>query len=175
MIDIRRLSDEDIGAHSRSLAALLVATVANGASIGFYAPLADADAQSYWRGVQADVRQGQRIVLAAFDRSGALVGTGQLSLEPRPNGRHRAEVEKLMVAAECQRQGVARALMRELEHAARLAGRTLLVLDTREGDAAAQLYRSLGWELAGRVPGYVREHDGTTNATLIFYRSLGAL
>ena len=174
-MDIRRLSHDDIGALLPSLAALLVATVENGASIGFYAPLPDADAETYWRGVQVGVRDGQRIVLAAFDRSDALVGTGQLALEPRPNGSHRAEVQKLMVAAEWQRQGVARALMRELELAARLAGRTLLVLDTREGDAAAQLYRSLGGELAGRVPGYVRERDGTTNATLIFYRTLSTL
>jgi ribosomal protein S18 acetylase RimI-like enzyme len=115
--------------------------------------------------VQAAVHEGERVVLAAVDGRGTVLGTGQLALEARANGRHRAEVQKLMVAPAARRRGIARALMLALEDAARAAGRTLLVLDTREGDAAAALYAALGWTLAGRVPGYVLERDGTYTAT----------
>jgi ribosomal protein S18 acetylase RimI-like enzyme len=167
------LRADDVAARLDALAALLVATVDDGASIGFHAPLAAADAARYWRGVQAAVHEGERVVLAAVDGRGTVLGTGQLALEARANGRHRAEVQKVMVAPAARRRGIARALMLALEDAARAAGRTLLVLDTREGDAAAALYAALGWTLAGRVPGYVLERDGTYTATLIFYRALG--
>ena len=168
----RALAGDDVDRLLARLAALLIDTVADGASIGFHAPLSDGDAADYWRGVRADVARGDRVLVGAFDAAGALVGTGQLALERRPNGRHRAEVQKLMVDPAARRRGAARALMAALEREARAAGRTLLVLDTREGDAAAGLYRALGWELAGRIPGYVRERDGTTTATLLFYRAL---
>jgi acetyltransferase len=172
---VQTLSDTDFDTVLPSLKTLLIESVAGGASIGFYAPLADADADRYWRGVQMGVRQSERILVVAFDAAGALAGAGQLALETRyPNGRHRAEVQKLMVAPAARRQGIARVLMRALEQAARDAGRTLLLLDTREGDAAEQLYRSLGWMLAGPVPGYVLEADGTRHTTLIFYRTLDA-
>jgi acetyltransferase len=142
---IKTLTDADIGPLFSDLASLLIDTVTSGASIGFHAPLADADAEQYWRGVQVGVRQGQRILVGAFDSAGRLVGSGQLALEQRPNGRHRAEVQKLMVVTAARRQGVARSLMMVLEQAALEAGRTLLVLDTREGDAAEQMYRALGF------------------------------
>ena len=171
-LQIRILSDADVDAHVHRLTALMTDVVDDGASIGFHPPLANADAEAYWRSVQLAMRSGDRVMLGAFDVSGALIGTGQLALEPRQNGRHRAEVQKLIVAPAARRRGVARALMAALEQAALAAGRTLLVLDTREGDAAAQLYHALGWQFAGRVPGYVLERDGTTSATLIFYRTL---
>ena len=173
-MDVRTLTDSDIDALLPSLTTLLVANVADGASIGFHPPLARSDAERYWRGVRAGVRQGERLMLGAFDASGALVGSAQLALEHRPNGRHRAEVQKVIVSPGVRRRGVGRQLMQALEDAARAAGRRLLVLDTREGDAAERMYRALGWEFVGRVPGYVLEHDGTTHATLIFYRALPA-
>ncbi len=172
---VQTLSDSDLETHLSALVSLLIENVADGASIGFHPPLPGVVAEGYWRGVQSRLQRGERVLIAAFDDHGLLTGTAQLALETRyPNGRHRAEVQKLMVAPAARRKGVARVLMRALEEAARVAGRTLLLLDTREGDAAEQLYRSLGWELVGLVPGYVLEADGAQHATLIFYRTLQA-
>ena len=169
---IQTLSAAGIDSLLPDLKALLADNVASGASIGFHPPLDDADAEAYWRGVLAGVNHGDRVLLAAFNPAQKLIGSVQLALESKRNGRHRAEVQKLIVAPAARRQGVARALMAALDDAARAAGRTLLLLDTREGDAAAELYRSLGWQLVGPVPGFVAESDGTFSATLIFYRTL---
>lgn len=169
---IQALSDTDIDGQLPMLNALLIQNVADGASIGFHAPLSDADAEQYWRGVQSAVRRGERVLLVAYEDERTLIGSGQLGLESRVNGRHRAELQKLIVAPSARRRGVARALMQALEAAAMAAERTLLVLDTREGDAAADLYHALGWHFVGRVPGYVLEEDGSTSATLIFCKSL---
>jgi len=64
---------------------------------------------------------------------------------------------------------VARALMARLEQEASHAGRTLLTLDTRAGDAAERLYRALGWHEAGRIPGYALNADRTPCDTIFFW------
>src|ERR1700693_1555032 len=46
------------------------------------------------------------------------------------------------------------------QDAARQAARTLLVLDTRRGDTAEQLYLKLGYVAAGIIPRYARSADG---------------
>jgi hypothetical protein len=70
--------------------------VEGGASIGFVLPLKRRELEAYWQSVVAAMRDGERHLLAAFD-DGQLIGAVQLALEPRPNGRHRAEIMKLMV------------------------------------------------------------------------------
>ncbi len=63
-----------------------------------------------------------------------------------------------------------RAMMASMEQGAK-AGRSLLVLDTRVGDAASRLYRQLGYQEAGRSA-FARSADGTLAATLFFYKQL---
>lgn len=101
-----------------ALRELLQDAVASGASVGFLPPLADAEADEYWAGVIAALRAGSRALLVARDDAGALTGTVQLDLPTRANGRHRAEVAKLLVHRRARRQGLGRALMRALEGAA---------------------------------------------------------
>lgn len=153
------------------LADILVACVADGASVSFLPPLAPATARGFWRGQAKQVATGGRILLGAWV-DGVLAGTVGIALADQPNGAHRAEVTKLLVHPAARRRGAARALMLAAEAAARDAGRRLLVLDTRADDHGEALYRSLGWIEAGRIPGYALEPDGGTCATVIFYRTL---
>lgn len=44
------------------------------------------------------------------------------------------------------------------------------MLDTREGDAAESLYRSLGWQEAGRIPGFALDEHGVEHATILFWK-----
>jgi ribosomal protein S18 acetylase RimI-like enzyme len=101
-------------------------------------------------------------------------GDGQLHSAESENGAHRGEVAKLLVHPEWRRQGIARALMMALENEARAAGKTLLVLDTREGDPSNDLYRALGYREAGRIPGWARDAAGTVSATVFWYKPLDA-
>jgi ribosomal protein S18 acetylase RimI-like enzyme len=166
MVAIRRvhaLTDEE----HRQLTDLLVTVVDDGASIGFLPPLGRAEADEYWRGVLGP----HRVLLLAED-DGRIVGSAQLFLEPRPNGRHRAEVAKVMVDPAARRRGIASALMRQLEEIARAERRSLLVLDTREGDPANDLYRGFGYVEVGRIPGYALDGNGTLDATVVYYKQL---
>ncbi len=59
--------------------------------------------------------------------------------------------------------------MRQLHELARQHARTLLVLDTREGDPSELLYQKLGYTRAGVIPGYARSGDGALDATAFYY------
>jgi acetyltransferase len=169
---IERLTAEQAAAHERHLVAILVDSVDGGASVGFLPPLPAAAAAGYWRSVREAVHAETRVLLIARDEAGAVVGTGQLALEPRANGLHRAEVQKLMVLREVRRRGIGRAVMLALEDVARRSGRTTLVLDTREGDSSERLYRSLGWTLACVIPQYAQSADGTLHASAFYFKLL---
>ncbi len=157
-----------------ALIRLLQEVVADGASIGFLPPLSEQAARRYWQGVEQDLQGGRRLwlALAAAEQGGAVLGTVQLSLCTKANGRHRAEVEKLMVSPTARGLGTGRALMAAMEQGAREAGRTLLVLDTRVGDIASHLYRKLGYLAAGQIPDFAINDDGSLAATQFFYKPL---
>ena len=65
--------------------------------------------------------------------------------------------------------------MATLEAAARAAGRSLLVLDTRQGDASELLYAKLGYFKAGTIPAYARSANGALDACVFYYRQLESL
>jgi ribosomal protein S18 acetylase RimI-like enzyme len=123
--------------------------------------------------VAAGLRQGRLALLAAFEHD-HLIGTVQLGLELRPNGRHRAEVMKLMVHRAHRRRGIARSLMNAALDLALRSGRILLLLDVRTGDPVEGLYRSLGFVKFGEVPRYARNPDSGLAASSFYYLELQA-
>lgn len=153
------------------LVSLLTDCVESGASVGFLAPLETGEAQRYWQGVAADLAEGGRTLLIARD-AGRIAGAVQISYCGKKNGSHRAEVEKLMVHTAFRQRGVAQQLMAELERQAQANQRTLLVLDTRTGDTASTLYRKLGYQEAGHIPGFARSSAGALDGTTFFYKAL---
>ena len=155
----------------QQLADLLMDSVASGASVGFMPPLTKSEALDYWRSVIAAMRDGSRILLVAMD--GDLIqGSVQIGLEMRANGNHRAEAMKLFVHRRARRQGLARALMADVEGTARRIGRTLLLMDTRTGGEAEKMCQALGYMKFGEVPDYARNADGRLHATSFFYKQL---
>src|SRR5262249_44107210 len=155
------------------LIALLQDAVESGASIGFLPPLSPEAAAAYWRAIFSDLGAQSRVLVAAMARE-RLVGAVQLELAAKPNARHRAEVQKLLVLRSHRRRGIGERLMQAAEREAQGAGRRLLVLDTRQGDTAERLYRRLGFQEAGIIPHFARNGEGGLDATVIFYKLLGA-
>jgi acetyltransferase len=150
--------------------ALLRDAVDAGASIGFLAPLPANEGREFWRSVRSDLADG-RVLFGAFVE-GALVGSVQLAPVGRANGRHRAEVQKLMVLRSHRGRGIAKALMAAVERKAAALGRWLLVLDTVPAQPAEKLYERLGYLRAGVVPDYAEKSSGGFDPTVIFYKRL---
>lgn len=172
MIDYYSMSAAEAEAALPALAELVIDAVDSGASIGFLPPLTEAGALAYWRDVVAALRDGSRILLVASE-AGVIQGAVQLGLEKRANGQHRCEAMKLFVHRRARRRGIARELMAEAESAARAAGCTLMLMDTRKGGEADQLCQKLGYEAYGEVPGYARSGNGELHTTVFYYRKLG--
>lgn len=165
---IRRVETLTAG-ECRQLAEILVSVVASGASVGFLSPLAMADAEAYWRGAC-----GPATVLLVAEREERIIGTGQLDLAMRANGRHRAEIGKVLVDPQMQGAGIGTAIMLALEVEARALGRTLLHLDTREGDPANRLYQRAGYTAAGTIPNWALDVDGTLKGTTFYFKVMEA-
>ncbi|MGX7828592.1 GNAT family N-acetyltransferase [Actinokineospora sp. 24-640] len=168
---IERLGADGVAAAADELAALLCEVTDGGSSVGFLAPLAVAEARAWWADLAPGVASGD-IALWVARVDGRLAGTVQLRRSPMPNGRHRAELAKLMVRSAARGRGLGRALLATAEEAARSAGLTLLVLDTEEDSAAEPLYRSQGWIRVGAIPDYAADPWGALRATVHYYRTL---
>ena len=171
MLRITLLTASQAHAYLDNLVDLLRDAVDGGASVSFLPPLDPAEARAYWTATLAEVADGTRLLLAAFEDD-CLAGSVQLELAQRPNGRHRGEVAKLLVHSRYRRRGIAQALMGAVEEQARAHGRTTLVLDTRQGDVAEGLYRKLGWTEAGVIPRFALNGDGGVDPTVFFYKLL---
>jgi GNAT superfamily N-acetyltransferase len=150
---------------------ILIDCVAAGASVGFLAPLAPADADAYWERVERTAVAGRCLLLVGTLSGDIVEGTVQLDFDTFPNQRHRATVSKLLVHTAARRQGLGAALMAAAEQAALEAGRWLLTLDTATGDAE-RLYARMGWQPAGAIPDYAMNPDGTLTATTSPWRRL---
>lgn len=151
----------------RQLTELLIRVVEDGASVGFLPPLSYDEASAYWEDVL-----GPGVTLWVAVQDGQAIGTVQLQCAMKANGRHRAEVAKLMVDPDSRRGGIGRALMLHLEPKAKDEGRTLLVLDTREGDPSNKLYQSLDYVQAGIIPDYAISSNGQLDGTVLYYKRI---
>lgn len=163
----------DIARHSEGLSELIHACVHDGASIGFILPFSTADSEAFWRDkVLPAVRAGGRLLLVAR-ADGRIVGSVQLDHDMPANQPHRAEIRKLLVHPDFRRRRIARLLMAEIERHAVGLRRSLITLDTRTGDSAEPLYRSLGYQTTGIIPGYCRDTlTERFDATTIMYKTL---
>lgn len=164
---VRRLEGVERDGAVPRLAVILADCVQGGASVGFVLPFTALDAEMYWR----EAAPHMDVLLVAGDGP-RIDGTVSLKFAEFPNGRHRAEVVKLLVHRDARGQGLARALMAALELEARAAGRTTLVLDTDSDSDAVRLYRGLGWAETGSVPRYCLSPDGTLKATTYMHKLL---
>jgi acetyltransferase len=170
-MQIRLLDAAGVATHAAQLRGLLIDAVTHGASVGFVMPLEENVADAYWREVREAVAAGTRILLVAW-RDHVLVGTVQLDLCMKPNGRNRAEVQKLLVHSAGRRGGVATALMAAAEMQALALCRGLLYLDTEAGSGAEALYSRLGYTKIGELPEYCATPGGAWRATAIYYKTL---
>jgi GNAT superfamily N-acetyltransferase len=155
----------------QGLSDVLIDCVEGGASVSFMLPMTRAKAETFWRSASASAARGERVVLAAEDSTGAIVGTAQVILAQPENQPHRGDLAKMLVHRRARRRGIGALLLAAAERSALSAGKTLLVLDTASDDAE-RLYARNGWQRCGQVPNYALFPDGTPCATTFFFKFL---
>ncbi|MCL4252399.1 MAG: GNAT family N-acetyltransferase [Anaerolineae bacterium] len=169
----RQIMADELTTYLEGLIILIQDAVADGASIGFIAPLSYDDAHRYWMHVQQSLISGEKAMFIALDEdTNRVAGTGQLENAFFPNGHHRAEVQKLLVHRDYRNRGIARTLLTHLENHAMSINRWLLVLDTVRGSVAEGLYRRTGYIEAGGIPEFALSSAGIYEETVVFYKRL---
>lgn len=167
---IVELSAADVESHLDPLARLLLDAHESGMALGLAAPLTIDGARAVYEKTAVRL-SNNRILLAAFDDD-ELVGAVQLSRAEAGNGRHRAEVQRLVVRGDQRGRGVGRALMEAVVDSARGRGLKLLWLTTHADTAADRFYERLGWSRAGVIPDYAELPNGELAANAFFYLRL---
>ena len=165
---IEELDPEAVERNVDGLAQLLLDAHASGMALGLAAPLSQEGAQAAYRGLQLS---DDRRLFVAFDGE-QLVGAVQLTRSAAGNGRHRAEIQRLVVRTDRRGHGIGRALMEHATSAARAAGLKLLWLTTHAGTDADRVYERLGWTRAGVIPKYAELPSGELCANAFFYLEL---
>ncbi|MGW7454738.1 GNAT family N-acetyltransferase [Streptomyces sp. NPDC054787] len=169
---ITPLDATGLRAHRDELAALLLAVVQEGSSLGFLAGLDHEGAAAWWDSLLPAVEAGS-LALWVSRTGGAhdhIDGTVSWYRESKANGRHRAELRKLMVHPAARGRGTARALLAEAEAGAARAGVVLLFLDTETGSGAENVYLRAGWTEVGTIPDYATDPQGRLHPTTLFYK-----
>jgi GNAT superfamily N-acetyltransferase len=164
---VERFDEQEL----RQLGDVLIDCVEGGASVSFMNPMSRAKADAFWRSVAQSARSGERVVVAATDEHGEIVGTAQVMLAMPQNQPHRGDVAKMLVHRRARRSGLGAALLNAVEREARSAGKTLLVLDTASLDAE-RLYARNGWQRCGEIPNFALLPDGAPCSTVVYYKQL---
>jgi GNAT superfamily N-acetyltransferase len=173
MNDFRIRTLETLGEREiQGLSDVLIDCVDGGASVSFMLPMSRAKAEAFWNGVSASAARGERVVLAAEDLDGTIVGTVQVILNLPENQPHRGDIAKMLVHRRARRQGIGAALLAAAERSALAVGRTLLVLDTVTDSDGERLYSRHGWQRCGEIPNYALWPDGRPCATTVFFKFL---
>ncbi len=172
MTEIEQLSATQAQPLLAALTDVLQGCVADGASVGFIDAGDRAAMERFWQDKIYSLASGDNELLVAWQQ-GVIVATVMVGFSAMPNGRHRAEISKLLVHPRARRQGIARRLMQQAEQLAVEQGKTLLVLDTRSGDVATDLYLSMDWQIAGSIPLYAESTEGVLDATTVMYKVVG--
>ena len=157
--------------HLGALAQLLLDAHDSNMALGLAAPLTRAGAEASCRETANGLEPGERVQLAALDGD-SLVGAVQLTRSGAGNGRHRAEIQRLVVRADVRGQGVGRVLMEAAVEHARALGLRLLWLTTHAGTDADRIYEHLGWTRSGVIPDYAALPSGALAANAFYYLSL---
>lgn len=163
-MEIVELGAADVEQHADELAQLLLDAHESNMALGMAAPLTREVAADAWRQLSG--------VLFAAVADGVVVGAVNLAPATTPNGRHRAEVQKLAVRLDRRGGGIGAALLEAAAERAREEGLRLLWLTTHADTRSDGFYVAHGWTRMGVMPQYSQAPDGRYATNAFFYLEL---
>jgi GNAT superfamily N-acetyltransferase len=163
-MEIVELDAAGVERHVDELGQLLLDAHAANMALGLAAPLTREVAEETWRTLSG-------VLLAAVE-DGVVVGAVNIAPTSTPNGRHRAEIQKLAVRADRRGCGIGAALLDAAADRARLLGLRLLWLTTHADTRSDSFYVARGWTRSGVIPEWSRAPDGRYATNAFFHLRL---
>jgi GNAT superfamily N-acetyltransferase len=163
-MEIVQLDAERVERHADELAQLLLDAHEANMALGLAAPLTREVAADAWRALNG-------VLLAAIE-DGVVVGAVNLAPTSTPNGRHRAEIQKLAVRGDRRGGGIGAALLDAAAERARELGLRLLWLTTHADTRSDSFYVKRGWVRSGVIPEWSQAPDGRYATNAFFYLQL---
>ena len=163
-MEIVELDAAGVERHTDELAQLLLDAHESNMALGLAAPLTREVAADAWRRLNG-------VLFAAVD-DGVVVGAVNLAPSTTPNGRHRAEVQKLAVRLDRRGGGIGAALLDAAAERAQAMGLRLLWLTTHADTRSDSFYVRRGWTRVGVMPEYSQAPDGRYATNAFFYLQL---
>ncbi|WP_043459374.1 GNAT family N-acetyltransferase [Azohydromonas australica] len=139
----------------REIVALINEAVADEGTLGYAAPMTEAEADAYVKALDIRVASGDcHVFLVRVGGEPAFMA--QLSISGMPNCRHRAEISKGVAARRFRGRGLVDLAFREIVKRSETLGVEQLVLDVREGTRAHRLWQRYGFQTYGVLEDYAR-------------------
>jgi ribosomal protein S18 acetylase RimI-like enzyme len=129
--------------------------------------------ERWYHGVVAGLDDRDRLLVVA-EEGDRLVGMVQLVFSGATNAEHRAEVQRVGVAADARGRGIGGSLMAAVEEVACDHRITLLWLTTHDATDACVFYEAIGYTKLGVMPNYSRRPDGTLWPGAFYFKDLSA-
>jgi acetyltransferase len=167
----RRVTPAEADAIAPALAALHEDAFRAGMALGMLESIGHHQLVESYRALIAGLDERERVLVVA-ERDGRVVAMAQLARSSAMNADHRAEVQRVAVAADSRGDGLGRGLMDAVEAAARESGMTLLWLTTHDSSDACAFYEAIGYTRMGVMPDYSRRPDGTLAAAAFYFKEL---
>ena len=154
-----------IAADAEAIAAIIMPTIREGATYALDRDMSAADALAYWMGADKET--------FVAEQNGAILGTYYLRSNQAGGGRHVCNCGYMTDAAATGR-GVARRLGEHSLTEARARGYRAMQFNFVVGtnERAIRLWRSLGFEVVGRLPLAFRHPVQGYVDALVMYRAL---
>jgi GNAT superfamily N-acetyltransferase len=166
-MEIVELDAPRVRAHADELAQLLLDAHASNMALGLSPGLTRGRAVAEWELLVERLD----VLLAAIDDDGVVVGAGGL-MRGRENGRHRGEIQRLVVRGDRRGGGIGTQLLAALVARAEALGLSLLWLTTHAGTPSDAFYERLGWQRYAVVEGWAERPDGRLVANAFFSLAL---
>jgi len=164
------------------LAALHANCITHDATMAtFLPPLNHEKLLTWWKDRIAESNLGTRLIMLLLDenepgnkaKGHELVGVATMAMPESETGPFRGFIEKFFVSPKCRRRGYGRRLMAALEMQAVGRGKTLLMVDTEVGSPAEEFYKSLDFQVVGKIPKYgISPAGGPLRDETFFYKDL---
>jgi len=142
-------------------------------TIGFPSPLDDREASELLAGLDESLKSGTKYLLIA-KAGDQIVAHVILTPHPLPNCAHQIEVSRLVICPSFRGTGLLTQIAQKLVLKSEILGRSLMLLDVREGTLAHALWKSWKFKEYGRLPDYAKV-NGKTYAGIFMYQYVSSL